>query len=359
MHNAELIKQINEILAYICDNAENMEEDAVRESFLSVYKTLSDNLLCKENKDVLNTLYKAVSENINYIDGLRILAMDAIIKYACVDGSEEITKEVEDSLKLATSELDKKNKQIANVMDYVSQVDYIRTRYHLRYAESLDKFKGKGVVYTVITGDYDAINEPEVGDSELSYILLTDKERPDYNGRWEIRIIDNPDNLDNVRFSRYPKMFPHIFFPEYDYSVYVDGSIALKKDIRSFIDTYSKDCGMICFPHFSSKSIVDEAKLLVERGKADKAVLDKQIENYMVSGYTSKGYIAELGCIVRDHHDEALKKVMQDWWDEYMAYDHRRDQISFDYVCQKDGYLFDLCDLSVYLNPWMEIKKIH
>ncbi|WP_026656740.1 glycosyltransferase domain-containing protein [Butyrivibrio sp. AE3003] len=319
MHNAELIKQINEILAYICNNAENMEEDAVRESFLSVHKTLCDNLLCQENKDVLNMLYKAVNENINYIDGLRILAMDAIIKYACADGSGEITKEVEDSLKLAASELDKKNKQIANVMDYVNQIDYIRTRYHLRYAEPSDKFKGKGVVYTVITGDYDAINEPEVGDSELSYILLTDKERPDYNGRWEIRIIDNPDNLDNVRFSRYPKMFPH----------------------------------------FSSKSIVDEAKLLVERGKADKAVLDKQIENYMVSGYTSKGYIAELGCIVRDHHDEALKKVMQDWWDEYMAYDHRRDQISFDYVCQKDGYLFDLCDLSVYLNPWMEIKKIH
>ena len=64
MHNAELIKQINEILAYICDNAENMEEDAVRESFLSVYKTLSDNLLCKENKDVLQNLNQEEATNL-------------------------------------------------------------------------------------------------------------------------------------------------------------------------------------------------------------------------------------------------------------------------------------------------------
>ena len=116
---------------------------------------------------------------------------------------------------------------------------------------------------------------------------------------------------------------------------------------------------MICFAHFCSKDIIDEAKLIVERGKADKAALDKQIADYMADGYISKGYIAELTCIVRDHHDEALKKVMQDWWKEYISYDHRRDQISFDYVCQKDGYVFDLCDLSVYLNPWMEVKKIH
>ena len=232
MKNSELIKQINEILAYICDNAEAMEESAVKESFLSVYKTLCDNLQCPENKGVLDLLYKEANENINYIDRLRILAMDAIIRYVCSIENEGISGEVEESLKLVASELDKKNKQIANVMDYVAQVDYIRTRYHLRYAESSDKFKGKGVVYTVITGDYDVINEPEIGESGLSYVLLTDKEKPDYNGRWEIRIIDNPDNLDNVRLSRYPKMFPHIFFPEYDYSVYVDGSIAIKVSVK-------------------------------------------------------------------------------------------------------------------------------
>ena len=154
-------------------------------------------------------------------------------------------------------------------------------------------------------------------------------------------------------------MFPHIFFPEYDYSVYIDGSLIIKKDIRTFIDTYRRDCGMICFAHFCSESIMDEAVLIVERGKADKAALDTQLEVYKKNGYTAKGYIAELTCIVRDHHDEALKKVMQDWWDEYMSYEHTRDQISFDYVTWKNGYIFDLCDLSVYINPWLEIAKIH
>ncbi|MBO4456426.1 MAG: DUF616 domain-containing protein [Butyrivibrio sp.] len=359
MKNTELIKQINEILAYIYDNCEKMGKSGVHDSFLSVYKTLSENISCPENENSLLQLYKEADENILDIGRLRILAMDAIIKYACSAEDDGLSSKVTDSLKSAYDEIKKKNEQIENVMEYVDQINHIRTKYHMRYSEPSDRFEGKGVVYTVITGDYDHIREPETGESGLSYILLTDKEKPGYTGKWEVRLIDNPENLDSVRFSRYPKMLPHIFFPDYDYSVYVDGSIVIKKDMRSFIDTYRRDSGMLCFPHFSSNSIEDEAELLVERGKADKEVLDKQIEDYKKSGYSSRGYIAELGCIVRDHRDEALKKVMQDWWDEYMAYDHKRDQMSFDYVCQKNNYIYDLCDLSVYVNPWFDIDKIH
>ncbi|RKM54340.1 DUF616 domain-containing protein [Butyrivibrio sp. X503] len=359
MKNSDLIKQINEILSYLYENAGAMGKDAVREAFLSVYETLNANLLCDENKDTLERLYKEADENILDVDRLRILSMDAIIKYAYSSPDDGVSAEVADSLKQAAAHLEKKSMQLDNLLEYIRQVDHVREKYHLRYPTPSDKFEGKGVVYTVITGDYDEINEPETGDSGLSYVLLTDRERPDYKGKWEIRVIDNPDNLSSVRLSRYPKMFPHIFFPEYDYSVYIDGSLIIKKDIRTFIDTYRRDCGMICFAHFCSESIMDEAVLIVERGKADKAALDTQLEVYKKKGYTAKGYIAELTCIVRDHHDEALKKVMQDWWDEYMSYEHTRDQISFDYVTWKNGYIFDLCDLSVYINPWLEIAKIH
>ena len=359
MKNSELIKQINDILSYLYDNAGAMGKDAVREAFLSVYETLNANLLCDENKDTLERLYKEADENILDVDRLRILSMDAIIRYAYSCEDTGMSAEVAESLKQAAAQLEKKSAQIDNLLEYIRQVDHVREKYHFRYPTPSDKFEGKGVVYTVITGDYDEINEPETGDSGLAYILLTDRERPDYKGKWEIRVIDNPDNLSSVRLSRYPKMFPHIFFPDYDYSVYIDGSLVIKKDIRGFIDTYRRDCGMICFAHFCSESIEDEAVLIVERGKADKAHLDKQIEDYKKNGYTAKGYIAELTCIVRDHHDEALKKVMQDWWDEYMSYEHTRDQISFDYVTQKNGYVYDLCDLSVYINPWLEVEKIH
>lgn len=358
MKNADLIKQINEILSYIYENAGAMGKDAVRDSFLSVYETLSSNLLCEENRAVLERLYKEADENILDAARLRMLSMDAVIRYSysCED---DVPEKVLESLKLATTQLEKKNEQIGSLLEYIEQVNHVRDKYHLRYPTTSDRFEGKGVVYTVITGDYDTINEPEAGDSELSYILLTDKERPGYKGKWEIRVIDNPDNLDNIRLSRYPKMFPDLFFPEYDYSIYVDGSFIIKKDMRSFVETYRRDSGMICYAHFSSESIADEAVLLAERGKADKSVVDRQIAAYEKDGYGSKGYIAELGCIARDHHDEALKKVMQDWWDEYMSYEHTRDQISFDYVTWKNGYIFDLCDLSVYINPWLEINKIH
>lgn len=359
MKNGVLIKQINEILAYLYENAEAVGRDAARESFLAVYDTIKGNLSCPENSEALDSFYKEADENILDAGRLRILAMDAIIRYACSCGDAEIPAEVTESLKEAAALLEKKNTQIGNLLDYVEQVDHVREKYHLRYPTPSTRFQGKGVVYTVITGDYDEINEPEAGDSGLDYILLTDRPKTDYKGKWQVRIIDNPDNLNSVRLSRYPKMFPHIFFPEYDYSVYVDGSYRIKKDMQTFVETYRRDSGMICFPHFNSESIKDEAKLIVERGKADKDALDKQIAVYEKDGYVSRGYITELGCIARDHSDENLKKVMQDWWDEYMAYDHTRDQMSFDYVCQKNGYEYDLCDLSVYINPWIEVEKIH
>ena len=73
MKNADLIKQINEILSYLYENAGAMGKDGVREAFLSVYETLNANLLCDENKDTLERLYKEADENILDVDRLRIL----------------------------------------------------------------------------------------------------------------------------------------------------------------------------------------------------------------------------------------------------------------------------------------------
>lgn len=52
---------------------------------------------------------------------------------------------------------------------------------------------GKGAVYTVITGIYDALKEPAYVSPEFDYICFTDNRELKYS-IWDKRYIGNPDN---------------------------------------------------------------------------------------------------------------------------------------------------------------------
>ena len=122
---------------------------------------------------------------------------------------------------------------------------------------------------------------------------------------------------------------------------------------------FKKNSGMICFPHYESKTLNDQIDAIVSNKKADRGELEKQLNEYLKAGYHEKGFITETGCIVRNHHDDKLRKVMDDWWKELSSHGHDRDQMSFDYVCWKNGYDFDICNLLIYHNLWTSAVAVH
>jgi hypothetical protein len=263
-----------------------------------------------------------------------------------------------DSLEQMQSLIKDINDKLQNLSERYNFQQNILSAYHKRYPGTSDRFSGRGIIYSVITGNYDNINEP-LSNDDYEYVLLTDHEPQNYNGKWQIRIVENRENLSAPRLSRYLKMHPSEFFPEYDYSIYVDGSLQVVGDFKSFIALYKKESGIICFPHHLNCDILEEAGSILENGNASQDELVRQIKNYQDQGYTGKGYIVEAGCMVRDHRDELLMKVMDDWWKEFCSYDHNRDQMSFDYSFWKNGYNYDLCDLPIYDNPWCRVLVIH
>ncbi len=264
-----------------------------------------------------------------------------------------------EQIKIAAVELKKRREQINNLLESFDNLDTVREIYHMRYPGEGKRFEGRGVVYTAITGGYDSLNEPAVIASGVDYVLLTDRTDEKYDGDWEVRILDNPLGYSPQRLARWAKMHPFSLFPEYDWSIWVDGKLRIKGDVQEYIDTYKKEAGMICFPHYSADSIAAEAQAIVAHGKADVRELSRQIETYDKAGYVGKGYIVETGVLLRDHHDELLKLVMSDWWDELCSFNHNRDQMSIDYVCWKRGYEYDLNDLLIYGNPWFEATAVH
>jgi hypothetical protein len=346
MNEAELIKQFNTLLEYLLDNSQSLNDDDFVNCISTIYTILESNCKCESNKEDLTFIEKMIQDGTVSLFDFYRRSYTALTKY--LSGRVgELTKE-----KLLYAE----KENIFNRRFY--HLDNIREVFNKRYRERTDRFKGKGVIYSVITGGYDRIIEPEY-EGNLEYILLTDKAPKDYKGKWQIREIDNASKLSANRFARYMKMHPFKFFSEYDWSVYVDGKQKVVGDFNEYIDLFGKKCGMICFPHYDTNTLKAQAHAIASNGKASMEDLEKQIKDYESRGYKEKGFMVETACLVRDHHDETLKKVMEDWWNELNSYNHNRDQMSFDYACWKNNYEYDLCNHLIYNNPWCIGEVVH
>ena len=192
----------------------------------------------------------------------------------------------------------------------------------------------KGAIYTCITGGYDELLSHTFVDPEWDYICFTDdlsirEVAPSF---WKIRPLLF-EKLDNVRNQRWHKIHPHILFPAYAKSVWLDGNInILNKDLFDDIDTAIAESRLISIaPHWGWNCIYDELIVCVEQGKDDERVMRKQVDLIRSAGYPEKNGLFETNIMYRDHHNNRVVEIMRDWWSWIEGYS-RRDQLSLNYV---------------------------
>ena len=212
-------------------------------------------------------------------------------------------------------------------------------------------FHGKGVVYTVITGGYDVLREPEYVNDDYDYICFTDNTEL-HSNIWEIRYIENPESLDNTRLARKHKILCHHLLPEYDYSIYVDGKIQIIGNWKEYIAKYSKGSAMLCFPHHMRQCVYDEAQICTALNLDNAEIINQQVEGYRQEGYPANNGLLDTACLVRSHTDECLQRVMESWWKEVKE-KSKRDQLSIGYACWKNKFHYDLSDLFIYQNEYV------
>ena len=213
-------------------------------------------------------------------------------------------------------------------------------------------FAGRGCVYTVITGDYDEVIEPEYITDGMDHILFTNNPAIK-SDIWEVRALDNPERLDDRYLSRAVKLLMYKYLPEYDYSVYVDGSIRVKGDVREFIDRYHVSEPMLCFNHTKNESIYQEGEDCKKAKKDSAETIDLQMKRYREAGFPENYGIFGGGVLTRSHHDDRLNSIMDSWWNELRS-GSIRDQLSFNYVCWKHDFIYDSCDLVLPDNEYFE-----
>lgn len=203
------------------------------------------------------------------------------------------------------------------------------------------------IIYTCITGGKDVLSE-DINIKGAKAVCFTDDPKMK-SEKWEIRQIPNLYK-DIRRDSRTVKMLPHIFFPEAEYSLYVDGNIISKVPLQRMIDEYLVDNDIAVFKHHTRDCLFDEAKECIRLELDSKEAIEAHIERY--KGFPKHKGLYQCGMILR-RHTPKIKRLNEAWFAQYCT-GAKRDQISFPYVLEKEGVSIFAIDSFAYLHDYFE-----
>lgn len=214
----------------------------------------------------------------------------------------------------------------------------------------------KKVIYTCITGNYDDLKNHTFVNSGWDYVCFTDNLniRSDENSKWEIRPLVF-STLDEVRNQRWHKLHPHILFPEYEESLWVDGNInIINNGVFDDIELVKSRGKAISIPkHPERNCLYDELKACILYHKDNEELMKKQINLIRKEKFPENFGLFETNIIYRKHDGLNLVKIMEDWWHWVKNYS-RRDQLSLNYVLWKNNFFVKPLNDKPYRNFGLE-----
>lgn len=233
-----------------------------------------------------------------------------------------------------------------------------------KYAAGSDHMQksvcGRIAVYTGIFGSYDSICRPQVCPADIDYYFVSD-ERPAIVApfRWiDAKTVIPGRITSSIKRNRYIKMHPHIIFPDYEYSIYIDGNITITADISGFV--HHNKSGISTFMLPWRECIYYEALATVNDRRVVANDVCRQMKKYLDEGMPAHYGLPEMPVIAREHVKPQCIKVMEDWWKEFDA-GAQRDQLSFMYAMWKNGLkLTDITSLGADVRKSSYLfKKAH
>jgi len=198
------------------------------------------------------------------------------------------------------------------------------------------KNKIKLVIYTSLFGDKEKLGDPLINlennytDLDISFVCFTDSSFHASNS-WHIRIIED-HFLPSDKFSRRVKTMPHIYFPDFKYSLFIDNTVTFKR-LPKLIDlSTDKKFLFKSFLHSGRKNLFEELLAVNGLGYDNTEVLLNQKEHY--SNFINLANVAPLTTntvILREHNHPNVIKLGEIWWEHILNFS-KRDQLSFDFV---------------------------
>lgn len=208
------------------------------------------------------------------------------------------------------------------------------------------------VVYTAVAGGYDAVREPEVVSERCRYVCFSDAPAPPASRVWLFRRFDEllPDP---ARTSRKPKLLAHRYFPECEYSVWIDANLSVVGDLAELVERHLAVESLALFRHPDGRAcLYEEAEACIRLRKDREEVIRAQVEGYRARGYPPGRPVPACTAILRRHRDRRVAHAMEQWWEE-LRRGSRRDQLSFPFVAWTNALRLAPIGGDVRRNPWL------
>ena len=186
----------------------------------------------------------------------------------------------------------------------------------------------KIAIYTCITNQVDNLIEDQPDGAD--YFIYSDKDPQ--SKRWKFRQTEEV-NLDPRRIARYYKLLSHRFFPDYDVTIWMDGTIQMLKTPQEVVECFLENDGIGTYIHPRRSCAYDEAQVCKEKGLDKLELLDKQMWRYEIEGFPGNNGLAETKVVVRDN--SISTKLFNIAWFQELSENSKRDQVSFPYIMWK------------------------
>lgn len=169
----------------------------------------------------------------------------------------------------------------------------------------------KLIVYTCVTNNYDALRQP----SSLP--------------PWADWKAFSQDDFEDDRF---PKLQPHKVFPDYEYSLWIDGNIdILSDDFWRRVDALmAGEVPYAGLPHPLRDDVYDESLRILRNDREKMCTLMRTVRFLKKEGFPRHFGLNENAIILRRHLSAEIVEFDDLWWEMFCRFS-RRDQMTWSY----------------------------
>jgi hypothetical protein len=189
---------------------------------------------------------------------------------------------------------------------------------------------------TVNIGGYDEPKSLSPTPS-VDYFYFTDN--PDYtHPQSHVKTVHVEPSADPVRLSRDIKINTHKYLPEYDYYIYIDGSLSVRTSLAPLLKELNIKANPLCLKkHPRRSTLLQEANRVKEiRKVSDPSIVDMQVEHYKSLGYdVNKQVLFECWIILRANN-KLINHAFEKWFEQVELF-APRDQLSIPFIVEKYG----------------------
>lgn len=209
-------------------------------------------------------------------------------------------------------------------------------------------------VYRAVVGGYEQLREEEVAhDSDLPFICFTDD--PDLTSTtWQVEVVPPRLPRDATRSARALKILGHPLLDDYDETLWVDNTVALRRPPDALFDAWLADADVAAPLHSFRASVLAEAEAVLDAGLDDFSRVYEQLTHYLAAG---SGAVLEenphwTGMLARRRTDPTAA-AMTAWWEDVLRYS-RRDQLSFLPAMRRHGVRLASLPVDSHTSVWHE-----